>query len=128
MNHYLTQILLLMNDNKWEIHKFTQKGVLLQILQKGGWLGSKTMSSKVILWTILPTTTSYFIFTFVKKKEIINIILTLQMAQAQSFSKSKLEIIFNVVVSTLHHAWPSFFCPFLTSAQNDRLDCRLRGV
>jgi hypothetical protein len=42
------------------------------------------------------TNPSYFIFTFVKKKEIATIILTLQMVQAMSFMKSKVEIVFDV--------------------------------
>jgi hypothetical protein len=42
------------------------------------------------------TNPSYFVYTFVKKKEIIAIILALQMAQAMSSPKSKVEIILDV--------------------------------
>jgi hypothetical protein len=52
---------------------------------------------------------SYFISTFVKKKKIANIILTLQMAQTWNFLKSKAKIVLDVAVLTLHHAWPLCF-------------------
>jgi hypothetical protein len=42
------------------------------------------------------TTPNCFISTFVKKKEITSIILTLQMAQATSSLKVQVEIIFDV--------------------------------
>jgi hypothetical protein len=42
------------------------------------------------------TNPSYFMCTFVKKKKIIAIILALQMAQATSFPKNKVEIILDV--------------------------------
>jgi hypothetical protein len=51
---------------------------------------SKTTSLKVV------ANQNCFVFTFVKKKEIITIILTLQMAQVASFPKSKVEIIIDV--------------------------------
>ncbi len=42
------------------------------------------------------TNPSYFISTFVKKKEITTIISALQMAQIAHFLKSKVKIVFNV--------------------------------
>jgi hypothetical protein len=42
------------------------------------------------------TTPNYYVFTFVKKKKTIAIILTLQMAQTTSSLKIQIEIIFNV--------------------------------
>jgi hypothetical protein len=42
------------------------------------------------------TNPSYFISTFVKKKEITSIILALQMVQATRSLESKVEIVFNV--------------------------------
>jgi len=42
------------------------------------------------------TNPSYFVSTFVNKKEIATIIPTLQMSQATSSMKSKVEIVFYV--------------------------------
>jgi hypothetical protein len=71
--------------------RFSHKRVLLQILQKGG-LRAKQFPFK----TSDVTTPSYFIFTSIKKKKIVAIILALQMAQTLSPLKSKVEIILDV--------------------------------
>jgi hypothetical protein len=42
------------------------------------------------------TNPNYFVSTFVNKKEIATIIPTLQMSQATSSMKSKVEIVFDV--------------------------------
>ncbi len=62
---------------------------------------------------------NYFIFTFVKKREIASIILTLQMAQVVSFLKVQVEIVF--IVNHLNRATHGHHvsCPFLASNWSD---------
>jgi hypothetical protein len=73
-------------------HRFSHKGALLQILQKGG-LRAKKIPFKIISNVIAP---GCFIFTSIKKKKIVAIILALQMAQTLSPLKSKVEIVLDV--------------------------------
>ncbi len=90
MNKCSNQILLLMHD---VVHagctQINTKGGAIRDFAKW-WIRSKMTSLKVVNIT----NPSYFISTFVTK--IIAIISTLQMAQAISSPKSKVEIVLDV--------------------------------
>ncbi len=93
MNYYSSQILLLVHDiiDVSCTHIHTKGGVVIDFAKR--WTWSKMISFKVVNNIAIP---SYFVSTFIKKKEIVGIISTLQMAQAPNFLKSKVEIILNV--------------------------------
>jgi hypothetical protein len=78
-------------SNSQHVLLFSKGGIIRDFAK--WWTRSKMTSLKVMNNITNP---SYFISTFVKKKKIIAIISTLQMAQATSSPKSKVEIVLDV--------------------------------
>jgi len=93
MNYCLSQIVLLVHDvihASWtQLH--TKGGNITTYAKR--WTKCKTICLKLVNNITIP---NYFVFTFVKKKEITSIILALHMTQAMSSLKFQVEIVLDV--------------------------------